>query len=198
MRRVLEYHDWAARTWEARADATNEGRVDFKEGYRAYALRQAAVRKAMKAFCAKAWRSVIAYVNLCTETSVHLLGSDDTIVPPMSPAPARHATPSLVPPPSNVSLATILSTFSAPSINSLPALEVPTSAACQRAPTSMLSSSSTTSLPALGSIPSSSTTSLPSLASMPNSSVKSFTQAERSLEDAMEEMSEFLGIEDEN
>ncbi|KAI0702783.1 hypothetical protein C8T65DRAFT_579081 [Cerioporus squamosus] len=224
MRRVIQYHDWAARTWEARANAVNDADADtgdatgsdFKEGARAYALRQAAIRKDMKASCAKAWKYVPAYVSLSTETGVDSLAANEAIVPAMSAAPTVHSRPSLVPAPSADDLTTLLAAMSTAS---LPELEVATStpsapalASTGSSSTTTLpalvstASSSTTTLPALvstvssssstlASTASSSTTSLPDLVPTANSSVVSFTEDQNALDNAMEEMARFLGMQ---
>ncbi len=201
MRCVLEYHDWAARTWQARAAAETEVRPQFKEGVRAYALRQSSIRKSMKAFCMKAWRSVPAYVCLSTETGVDSLASNDAIVPAMNAAPTLHSIPALVPTSSTATLAALLTVSST---DSLPELEATTA-------------TSTTSLPDLVSIASSSTSSLlerepaattlsqramssfsmsslPDLESMSNSSTTSLAADGRPMEEVMDEMARMLGI----
>ncbi|RDX48568.1 hypothetical protein OH76DRAFT_1456274 [Lentinus brumalis] len=70
MRRVLEYHEWAACEWERRADANFEDRPDYQEGARAYALRQASIRRALKTYAQHAWRNVQEYVNLLESIAI--------------------------------------------------------------------------------------------------------------------------------
>ncbi len=193
MRRILQYHEWAACTWEARAAVQDEARPDYSEGARAYALRQADIRRSMKSFSAKAWQYVPAYVLLTTADGTDTVSSShDAIVPPMNAAPTMNSTPALVLSSSDASLTSILA---ASSTASLPELESATSAtvlqAHAHAPSYMSSSSS---LPSLASTSSSSTTTLPGLASMSNSSVMSLSQDGRALEDTMDEMSQLLGM----
>ena len=63
MRRTKEYFAWHARWWERHA-APCDQRPDFMEGVRAYALRQASIRRRMRDWCANAWRYVSAWVCL--------------------------------------------------------------------------------------------------------------------------------------
>ncbi|RDX43071.1 hypothetical protein OH76DRAFT_1458528 [Lentinus brumalis] len=64
MRRTIVYHTWRAGMWHDVVNQVHEGRPDYLEGANAYARRQAAVRVAMRDFCAVTWRHVHQWVFL--------------------------------------------------------------------------------------------------------------------------------------
>ncbi|TFK77994.1 hypothetical protein K466DRAFT_445690, partial [Polyporus arcularius HHB13444] len=55
MRRVPEFHEWMARQWEQRSVRNYQGREEYFEGARAYAVQQASIRRKMKEFCRHVW-----------------------------------------------------------------------------------------------------------------------------------------------
>ncbi len=69
MRRTQEYHRWRAAWWEHRVPVTQQQRADIVEGMRAYAHRQASIRRQMRDYCTKAWTHVRAWVCLGQEAS---------------------------------------------------------------------------------------------------------------------------------
>lgn len=89
MRRTKDFFAWHADWWE-NIGPTSERRVDIVEGMRAYAHRQASIRRKMRDWCANAWRYVSAWVCLGQ-------GAVDVVDPtaPLSRADSDSALPSL-------------------------------------------------------------------------------------------------------
>ncbi len=69
MRRTQEYFSWHADSWEKHARSPSSDLDDVTEGMRAYAHRQASIRRKMRDYCRTAWRYVGAWVCLGQGTS---------------------------------------------------------------------------------------------------------------------------------
>ncbi|RDX41714.1 hypothetical protein OH76DRAFT_1459063 [Lentinus brumalis] len=61
MRRTQEYHNWRASWWQEHVGRTFQQRAELTEGMRAYAHRQAAIRRRMSEYCKRAWAFVGAW-----------------------------------------------------------------------------------------------------------------------------------------
>ena len=64
MRRVTEYHEWAARRWDGMVGRSFSDHDDYLEGADAYAYRQASLRRALRVRCLHAWRYVPRWLSL--------------------------------------------------------------------------------------------------------------------------------------
>lgn len=62
MRRTMEYHQWFSRRWEVYAGLTFHRQAELLEGTRAYAFRQASIRRSMAAYCERAWTFVKQWI----------------------------------------------------------------------------------------------------------------------------------------
>ncbi|KAL1948716.1 hypothetical protein VTO73DRAFT_10522 [Trametes versicolor] len=70
MRRVIVYHEWERARWSSLTGTRfGQDRPDYREGFDAYAIRQAATRRSMRDFCRQAWRHVPDWVELGGESS---------------------------------------------------------------------------------------------------------------------------------
>lgn len=69
MRRVLVFWAWEATQWEIRGAVTGfaDNSPEAVEGRKAYAMRQATIRRQMVRYCQSAWRDVPQYVSLGVE-----------------------------------------------------------------------------------------------------------------------------------
>ncbi|TFK82053.1 hypothetical protein K466DRAFT_603993 [Polyporus arcularius HHB13444] len=83
MRRVPQFHEWTAQEWERRSDQNFQGREEYLEGARAYALQQASIRRKMKNFCLHVWRYVGVWVTLGETAGSALL--EDELAPEPDP-----------------------------------------------------------------------------------------------------------------
>ncbi|PIL32910.1 hypothetical protein GSI_05028 [Ganoderma sinense ZZ0214-1] len=64
MRRVADYHQWAARRWEDMVGRNFVDRDDYLEGADAYAHRQASLHCALKLRCLQVWRYVPEWMSM--------------------------------------------------------------------------------------------------------------------------------------
>lgn len=62
MQRILRFFLWEAAEWDDRAKISFEDKI-LSEGYQAYAMRQAALRRRRHDYSQHAWRSVAQYVR---------------------------------------------------------------------------------------------------------------------------------------
>ena len=67
MRRIPEFFRWEAKCWDERGCSFSAIDPTLLEGHRAYALRQASIRRALAVTCHTSWADTLAFVKRIDE-----------------------------------------------------------------------------------------------------------------------------------